>query len=428
MFKLMIADDNPHTLSGLSEDTDWEDFGFTLTGSFQNGKDLLNAALQDIPDLVITDISMPQMDGITLTGELYRLKPDIKIIFISSYSEFDYAKSALKLHIFDYILKPIQIEQLQDVMSRLLDTLHREQITLLKQQTAVSRQDYFRRAALSHYFSRLLFHVKTEQHIREELHRLGLPLGSDFSLYVISFSLSDSFSIENHGQSQDYFHSILECALKDVLVISTMTEDYKGVFIVFTSKETPPIFDLLSGLGVDIEARMNLHITMGYSNSSQTLTDLPTLYKQSQTALQSLLASNTVIPIASYTDMHMSSDADALQPMPRVISKSVAGMRAYIEQYYMDPITTNDVAGSVFLSPNYANRCFTAECGITIFGYIVQYRIDKAKELLRDTDEHITRIAEYVGYRSKTSFYLAFKRHTGISPTEYRQNNSEFTT
>ena len=86
MFKLMIADDNPHTLLGLSEDTDWEDFDFTLTGAFQNGKDLLIAAMQDMPDLVITDISMPQMDGITLTGELYRLKPDIKIVFISKIS------------------------------------------------------------------------------------------------------------------------------------------------------------------------------------------------------------------------------------------------------------------------------------------------------------------------------------------------------
>ena len=109
MFKLMIADDNPHTLSGLSEDTDWEDFDFTLTGAFRNGKDLLNAAILDMPDLVITDISMPQMDGITLTEELYRQKPDLKIVFISSYSEFDYAKSALKLHIFDYILNPYSL-------------------------------------------------------------------------------------------------------------------------------------------------------------------------------------------------------------------------------------------------------------------------------------------------------------------------------
>lgn len=423
MFKLMIADDNPHTLSGLSEDTDWEDFDFTLTGAFQNGKDLLNAAMQDMPDLVITDISMPQMDGITLTGELYRLKPDIKIVFISSYSEFDYAKSALKLHIFDYILKPIQFDQLQDVMGLVLETLHREQLELLEQQTAVSRQDYFRRAALSHYVSRLLFHVKAEQHMREELSRLGLPMEPDFSLYVISFSLSDAFSTKNHAGSLDYFRSILECALNEVHVVSTMLEDYKGVFIVFAPKEAPPIFDLLSRLGVDIEARMNLHITMGYSNPSQSLTDLPTLYRQSQTALQSLLESNTVIPIASYMDMHISSDSGASQPTARVISKSVAGMRDYIEKYYMDPITTNDVAGSVYLSPNYANRCFTAECGITIFGYIVHYRLEKAKELLRDTDEHVTRIAEYVGYSSKTSFYLAFKRHTGISPTEYRQQN-----
>ena len=425
MFKLMIADDNPHTLLGLSEDTDWEDFDFTLTGAFQNGKDLLNAAMQDMPDLVITDISMPQMDGITLTRELYRLKPDLKIVFISSYSEFDYAKSALKLHIFDYILKPIQFDQLQDVMARVLDVLHQEQWKLLEQQAAVSRQDYFRKAALSHYISRSFFHVKEEVYMREELLRLGLFLEPATSFYVVSFSLSDVLSTDNREQSQDYFRSILECALDEIHIIPAMLEDYRGVFIILAHNEEVPVFDSLSRLGIDIETRMNVHITMGYSNPSKFLTDLPMLFKQSQIALHSLLESNAVIPIASYTDMHLSSDSGNTHHTDRTISKNVASMRDYIEQYYMEPITTNDVAGSVYLSPNYANRCFAAECGITIFGYIVQYRLEKAKELLRDTDEHITRIAELVGYSAKTSFYLAFKRHTGISPTEYRQNHSD---
>ena len=422
MFKLMIADDNPHTLSGLSEDTDWEDFDFTLTGAFRNGKDLLNAAILDMPDLVITDISMPQMDGITLTGELYRLKPDLKIVFISSYSEFDYAKSALKLHIFDYILKPIQFDQLQDVMGRVLDALHKEQWKLLEQQAAVSRQDYFRKAALSHYASRLLFHVKEEQHMREELNRLGLTLDQDTSIYVVSFSLSNAVLSDHQEQSYDYLRSILECSL-DGHIIPAMLEDCQGVFIMCVPNDESSMFDLLSRLCIDIETRMNAHITMGYSNPTNLLTDLPALFTQSQTALRSLLESNAVIPLASYTDMHLGSDSGSPLHTDRIISKNVSAMRDYIEQYYMEPITTNDVAGSVYLSPNYANRCFTAECGITIFGYIVQYRLEKAKELLRDTDEHITRIAELVGYSAKTSFYLAFKRHTGISPTEYRQKN-----
>lgn len=426
MFKLMIADDNLHILSFLSQDTDWEEFDFTLSGAFENGKDLLDAARQDMPDLVITDISMPQMDGITLSSELYRLKPNIKIVFISSYSEFEYAKSALKLHIFDYILKPIEYDQLRDIMERVFETLHREQMDLLEQQSAISRQDYFRHAALSHYAFRLLFQAKDEFHARTELGKLGLNMDPGISLYVVSFSLSDSLTPENRNQSPDSFQSILESALEEVQIVQATLEDRFGVFIIFAPENVPPIADLLSKICVDIETRMNLRITMGYSSPSLNLTNLPTLYKQSQTALHNLLESGPTIPIASYTDMYISAVSDPSGS--RTVSDHVAAMRMYIEKNYMNPITTNDVAGSVYLSPNYANRCFIAEHNLTIFGYIIQFRLEKAKELLRNTEEHVTRIAELVGYSSKASFYLAFKRATGISPTEYRELHSQYTT
>lgn len=421
MFKLMIADDNPHTLQNLSQGTDWEDYDFHLAGTFQNGADLLEAAKQDMPDLVITDISMPQMDGITLSTQLYRLKPDIKIVFISSYSEFDYARSALKLHIFDYILKPIQLCQLQDVMGRILEKLRREQLELFEQEQERSQKDHFRKIALSHYASRLLFQAKDEAVIHTELEQLGVSLRPNFQLCVVCFSLDNPLDLGHQLQSSHFFRSMLESALDEVQIIPAMIEDKHGVFLLLTEDAEFPLFDLLARLGVDIEVNMNLHITMGYSNLSTCLTDIPQLYKQAQTALESLMESDAVIPIASYADVYISSATNGVANSTHSNSKTIAAMRAFIEEHYMDPITTNDVAGSVYLSPNYANRCFVAECGITIFGYIVQYRLEKSKEFLRETDEHITRIAEYVGYSSKTSFYLAFKRHTGISPTEYRQ-------
>ena len=424
MFKLMIADDNPHTLLGLSEGTDWEKFDFILTGVFQNGKDLLEAARSDMPDLVITDISMPQMDGITLTSELYRLKSDIKIIFISSYSEFDYARTALKLRIFDYILKPIQINQLEEVMSQLLERLNREHLEYFEQQQSKVRQEYFRKTALSHYISRLLFHVNDEQSMQEKVQQLGLPLQDNTYFCVVCYVLDTPSDSCGKLPSTDYFRSILECAFEEAFVVPVMFEENRGVFLPLSHTEAISVSDLLARLGVDIEAKTDLCITMGYSNISQSLTDLPKSYQQAQIALQKLLEADAVTPIASYIDVYVSSDTDSSANTNRVPSKIVASMRTFIEEHYAESITTNDVACSVYLSPNYANRCFSSEFGITIFGYIVQYRLEKAKELLRDTNEHITRIAEHVGYSAKTSFYLAFKRHTGFSPTEYRQKYS----
>ena len=425
MFKLMIADDNPHTLKGLSESTDWENFDFTLSGTFQDGQELLNAAKEDMPDLVITDISMPVMDGMDLSAQLYRLKPDIKIIFISSYSEFDYARTALKLGIFDYLLKPIRLGQLLDVMGRVLEKLRCEQIERFEQQKVISQHDYFRKSALSHYVSRLFFHAQDELHIREELAQLGLTFTTDHHLYVICFSLDSSLDARNQLQSYNYLQSILEYDFEEAQIIPTMLENCHGVFVLLTHKESLSVYDLLSKLSVDIETKMDLCITMGYSNCSSKLTDLPLLYEQAKTTLHNLPKAANNAPLASYTDVHMDSNAPASPKANTNISANVAAMRSFIEEHYTEQITTNDVTGSVYLSPSYANRCFLAECGTTIFGYIIQCRLEKAKQLLRETDVHITRIAEDVGYSAKTSFYLAFKRHTGISPTEYRQQYTE---
>ena len=90
----------------------------------------------------------------------------------------------------------------------------------------------------------------------------------------------------------------------------------------------------------------------------------------------------------------------------------------------MHDISTKAVTSQVFLSSNYANSFFVKECGMTISDYLRHYRLEKGKELLVQTDENIARIAELVGYGSKTAFYLAFKRCTGQSPTEYRQENT----
>lgn len=112
MFKIMIVDDSPHIAHYLSNLIDWEDYDCILTGIYTNPRSLLADAAKDIPDAVFSDIAMPSMNGLELTEKLYALNPSLKIILISGYSEFSYAKRALELHVFDYLLKPVQLAQL----------------------------------------------------------------------------------------------------------------------------------------------------------------------------------------------------------------------------------------------------------------------------------------------------------------------------
>ncbi|MBQ4641171.1 MAG: response regulator [Oscillospiraceae bacterium] len=422
MFHLMIADDNPHILQELSEITDWESFGFELVGTFSNGKDLLDAAKKDLPDLVITDISMPIMDGLQLATELNNLKANIKIIFISSYSEFDYARTALKLGIFDYILKPVRLNQLLDITGRVLDQLRQEQLLHFEQQKTHSQQEYYRKTALSHYVSTLLFYADDEAHIREELSQLGLTVAPATNLVLTCFALEAPLDTHNKLQTYNYLQSILSYDLKETQIIPMLTGNQQSAFLLLYRDQELSVSDLLAKVCLDVEAKTNLHITMGYSSPSENFTDLPVLYRQAQEVLEYLTQAETTTPIASYSDLFMAPTVDELQDTSLTMeySEIVAIMRTYIEENYMNPLTTNDVAQHVFLSPTYANHCFTSECGTTIFGYITQYRMDKAMVLLTESEESIARIAELVGYSSKTSFYLAFKRYTGLAPTAYR--------
>lgn len=425
MFKLMISDDSPYILQDLSESIDWEDFDFDLIGAYQDGRELLDAAKNAAPDLVITDISMPQMDGMQLSAHLYQLNPEIKIIFISEHSEFEYAKKALNLHIFDYLVKPIQQEQLTDVMGKVLHRLQKEQRQQFEQLAALSQQDYYRKTALSHYASRLLFHADNELQIREEFVRLGLQLPDFFHLYVVCYTLNHRLNSQNPENSYSYFQSLLADDLVESQIIPMTLENHHGIFLLIVHDRNISVPDQLARLCVDVESQMKLCITMGYSDYSTNFSDLPQLYEQAQTAIRHLKEAAISVPIISYKDIHAETDNeipadDNKVPTGNSYSKNIKAMRTFIEKNYMEPITTNDVAHSVYLSPSYANLCFNNECGITIFGYIAQYRMEKAKDFLKNTDEQVTRIAELVGYSGKTSFYLAFRRYTGISPTEYR--------
>ncbi len=421
MFKLMIIDDSPHIVQDLCQLIDWEAFDFILTGSYTSAHRLLSDAAKNMPDLVITDISMPVMDGIKLSAELYRLNPDIKIIFISSYSEFEYAKRALELHVFDYLLKPVQISQLTDVMSRLLKQLKDEERHRYKLLLEESQKDFYRKSALTHYLSRMLYHAGNEDTIYTELRQLGLPLPDGYHIYIAS--------ITPLLPTDSYIYFSQARRISDIQLFPLVTDtDYSTILILYSSDiEYMPIADFLASFCIDIETQMHTNVTIGYSTSSCCFTQLPSLYKQARQAISSLKQMESAVPILSYDDIVIENTDDAgTEEIAPSYSQNVAAMRDYIHANYMNDITTKQVAGAVYLSPNYANSLYINECGMTIFDYLSHYRIEKAKQLLTETDTFITRIAEMIGYGSKTSFYLAFRRQVGISPTEYRQKYTKY--
>lgn len=421
MFKIMIVDDSPHIAHYLSNLIDWEDYDCILTGIYTNPRSLLADAAKDIPDAVFSDIAMPGMNGLELTEKLYALNPSLKIILISGYSEFSYAKRALELHVFDYLLKPVQLAQLQQLMKKLLSELKLEEVQRHKLNQEESQKRLHFKASLTHYLSRILFHTSSEEKICAELLRLGFPLPDAYHLYIAS--------LDPCIPSDSYIYSRWESYHERIRIIPLSPDTKYGTLLIlyWGAEEAVEISDLLSRLCIDIETQLHEKVIIGYSLSSTSFNSLPQLFTQALETLSALLDSETAVPLSSYADiLHDKPDIEPTVKDKRLYSQLVLTMLEYIHSNYMHDISTKSVTSQVFLSSNYANSFFVKECGMTISDYLRHYRLEKGKELLVQTDENIARIAELVGYGSKTAFYLAFKRCTGQSPTEYRQENTVY--
>ncbi len=116
-FKLIIVDDELLMRIGIRSMLDWESHGFRQVGEASNGREALDLALEEKPDLIITDIKMPVMDGLELIRQLSKTLPNCKFVILSSFDEIQYVKEALRLGATDYLIKS---EVTPDILSELL--------------------------------------------------------------------------------------------------------------------------------------------------------------------------------------------------------------------------------------------------------------------------------------------------------------------
>lgn len=125
-YKVMVVDDEDEIRLGIIKKINWEALGFKVVGDGENGKDALEKAEKLQPDIVLTDIKMPFMDGLELVEQLGRIMPSTRVVIFSGADDFEYAHKAIKLNVVEYILKPINSIELTEVLKRLKDKLDKE--------------------------------------------------------------------------------------------------------------------------------------------------------------------------------------------------------------------------------------------------------------------------------------------------------------
>ena len=122
MLKIFLAEDEVIVRETIKRMIPWEDLGFELVGEAADGEMALPLLLRQKPDLLITDIKMPFMDGLTLAKVAKKEIPGLKVVILSGYDDFNYAKQAINIGVEDYLLKPLAPED----VSGLLDKIEKE--------------------------------------------------------------------------------------------------------------------------------------------------------------------------------------------------------------------------------------------------------------------------------------------------------------
>lgn len=126
MVKIFLVEDEKIVREGIKNGIPWEQYGFEFAGEASDGELAFPLILQSRPDILLTDIRMPFMDGLELTELVKKELPDIRIMFFSGYDDFEYAKRAIQLGAADYLLKPVNSNQLLEALERMSDSIIQE--------------------------------------------------------------------------------------------------------------------------------------------------------------------------------------------------------------------------------------------------------------------------------------------------------------
>lgn len=127
MYKVLIVDDEPVIVEGLRKIVDWGKYNCVVVGTASSGKEGLEMTDKYQPDILFTDIRMPGMDGLAMIAALRSEHRNMQIVILTGYRDFDYARTALNLGVFRYLVKPSKMKELDEAMESLTERLERLQ-------------------------------------------------------------------------------------------------------------------------------------------------------------------------------------------------------------------------------------------------------------------------------------------------------------
>ena len=532
MLKVLIADDEYRICHLINSIIDWEQLGMKVIAMCQDGAEALENIKSLSPDIVITDIRMPGYDGIELIDICSEFEKRPEFIIISGYRYFEYARSAIKYGVNDYLLKPIKKSEL----SATLKKISGQYLNLTKDCNSetefINRLKNDDEALRNIYISSLLYREsqkyknKKLKEINSEFHyhmREGLFAASIIKLdgNVVQESTDIDFILSHiveklEKQLSAYVYDYASMSEKNcVYILLNFSKEYADKI----KRELKALFEELL---VKKSMFYNLKVTMSLSEFQDNVNDFENLLKSAKYLIEDRIIQGTDRFILNYdkgscnlTESHMFTEFNkdimqALESMNELkvrrcirklkeqitdidgitghdiiqMTKEVCNLyiffikrqqlfiedsfieaynskvtscssvdelfdyllsyignafekavylkkqeenkpvrlaKEYIKENYQKSISLEDVSSYAGLSASYLSTVFKKETGVSFLEYLSKHRIDKAKQLLKETTLSVAAVCEEVGYTDLRHFTKTFVKYAELKPNEYRK-------
>lgn len=325
MYRILLVDDEALIREAVSDNVKWEQYGYELAGSCENGKEALEFIEKNPIDVVLTDICMPYMDGMQLSEKLCEHYPSIKIIILSGYDDFDYAKKAIRYGVKEYLLKPITAEEMGGVLLELKSELDEERRTERK---VLELESAYRKGQQLLYSDALLHLIrgsKADEEIRKELEKVGLNL--DSAVYRVAVVELDIYARSNKLDEERKRESalmafVLHNISQEIVERSKAGEVCQGkdhrTYILFRSNRPLELRQTAVGICKEIIAQMNrimqLEVNIGLGNYVTETENIYKSYEEAEEALEYhyIMGGNHVMEIETIREEKGLADVDRM--------------------------------------------------------------------------------------------------------------------
>lgn len=371
MKKVFLVDDEIVIRENIRTSINWNEEGFDYCGDAPDGEMALPMIEELRPDILITDIKMPFMNGLELSTVVRKLLPGTKIVILSGHDDFAFAKQAIRIGVEDYCLKPIGSEDLLRVLHLISRKLDKES----------QGADPF------HSMKQNLFqsYVHVNSNVRRE----------DFSGWLDRSRFIECLHEGSPEQSDQIIQQFAE-GLKDIDWNATLYGYYLlHELTVEVIREADTLFrNIPSPDEVLASCQKSIQDVNNAEDARQYLRELAELFWKWR-ALSS----------HKYGDL-------------------IARVKSFVQTHYADEnLSLQDAADHVSVSPSHLSKIFSQETGQTFIDYLMQTRIQQAKILMLSSNAKSYEIAYQVGYHDPHYFSSLFKRVTGMNIRDFRKRH-----